>query len=70
LSASASEVLAGGLHDNCRAVVVGTTSFGKGKIQAVFGLKDGEGMTMTGICASFHYYLFLALLKNALLSLI
>ena len=47
LSASASEVLAGGLHDNCRAVTVGSNSFGKGKIQAVFGLTDGEGMTMT-----------------------
>ena len=47
LSASASEVLAGGLHDNCRAVTVGSNSFGKGKIQAVFGLSDGEGLTMT-----------------------
>jgi len=47
LSASASEVLAGALHDNCRAVTVGSTSFGKGKIQAVFGLGNGEGMTMT-----------------------
>jgi carboxyl-terminal processing protease len=37
LSASASEVLAGGLHDNCRAILVGSNSFGKGKIQAVFG---------------------------------
>lgn len=47
LSASASEVLAGGLHDNCRAVVVGSKTFGKGKIQAVFGLSDGEGLTLT-----------------------
>lgn len=47
LSASASEVLAGGLHDNCRAVVAGATTFGKGKIQAVFGLANGEGLTMT-----------------------
>ena len=47
LSASASEVLAGGLHDNCRATLTGSTTFGKGKIQAVFGLADGEGLTMT-----------------------
>jgi carboxyl-terminal processing protease len=47
LSASASEVLAGGLHDNCRAVIIGSKTFGKGKIQAVFGLQDGEGLTMT-----------------------
>jgi carboxyl-terminal processing protease len=47
LSASASEVLAGGLHDNCRAVLAGEKTYGKGKIQAVFGLQDGEGLTMT-----------------------
>lgn len=47
LSASASEVLASGLHDNCRAVLAGEKTFGKGKIQAVFGLSDGEGMIMT-----------------------
>lgn len=46
LSASASEVLSGGLHDNCRAVLAGE-NFGKGKIQAVFGLADGGGLTMT-----------------------
>eukprot|EP01038_Epipyxis_sp_PR26KG_P006181 gene6181-8512_t len=47
LSASASEVLVSGLHDNCHAVVTGSKTFGKGKIQAVFGLSDGKGLTMT-----------------------
>jgi carboxyl-terminal processing protease len=47
LSASASEVLAGALHDNCRASLTGSNSFGKGKIQAVFGLQNGGGLTMT-----------------------
>jgi carboxyl-terminal processing protease len=47
LSASASEVLTGGLRDNCRAVTAGSTTFGKGKIQAVFGLANGEGLVMT-----------------------
>jgi carboxyl-terminal processing protease len=47
LSASASEVLAGGLRDNCRAVLVGSKTFGKGKIQAVFGLANGGGLTLT-----------------------
>jgi carboxyl-terminal processing protease len=46
-SASASEVLAGSLHDNCRAVVMGETSFGKGLVQAVYGLKNGAGLVLT-----------------------
>jgi C-terminal processing protease CtpA/Prc len=46
-SASASEVLAGALRDNCRAVVMGDTSFGKGLIQAVYGLKNGNGLVLT-----------------------
>ena len=46
-SASASEVLAGALHDNCRAAVVGSKSFGKGLIQAVYGLKNGAGLVLT-----------------------
>jgi carboxyl-terminal processing protease len=46
-SASASEVFTGSLHDNCRAVVMGENSFGKGKIQAVYGLKDGAGLVLT-----------------------
>lgn len=46
-SASASEVLAGALHDQCRAVVMGSNSFGKGLIQAVYGLKNGSGLVLT-----------------------
>jgi len=46
-SASASEVLSGALHDNCRAALVGSRSFGKGLIQAVYGLNDGSGLVMT-----------------------
>lgn len=46
-SASASEVLAGSLHDNCRAIVMGKQSFGKGLIQAVYGLKNGAGLVLT-----------------------
>jgi carboxyl-terminal processing protease len=42
-TASASEVLAGALHDNCRAVLMGDRSFGKGLIQAVYGLPHGDG---------------------------
>lgn len=46
-SASASEVLAGSLHDNCRAILMGEKSFGKGMIQAVYGLKNGAGLVLT-----------------------
>jgi len=46
-SASASEVLAGALRDNCRAVVMGDTSFGKGLVQAVYGLENGYGLVLT-----------------------
>ena len=46
-SASATEVLAGALRDNCRAVVMGSKSFGKGLIQAVYGLKNGSGLVLT-----------------------
>lgn len=47
-SASSSEVLSGGLRDNCRAVVAaGSASYGKGLIQGVFGLSDGSGLVVT-----------------------
>jgi C-terminal processing protease CtpA/Prc len=32
-TASASEIVAGSLHDNCRAALVGNRTFGKGLIQ-------------------------------------
>lgn len=46
-SASASEVLSGALRDNCRAVVMGDQTFGKGLVQAVYGLKNGYGLVLT-----------------------
>lgn len=46
-SASASEVLAGALRDNDRARIVGSRSFGKGSVQTVIPLDNGDAIKLT-----------------------
>lgn len=46
-SASSSEILAGALQDNNRAVIVGTQTFGKGSVQTVMPLSNGRAIKLT-----------------------
>jgi carboxyl-terminal processing protease len=46
-TASAAEIVAGALKDAGRAVLVGERSFGKGSVQSIFPLKNGEGLRLT-----------------------
>ncbi len=46
-SASGSEVLAGALQDHDRATIAGTTTYGKGSVNALYPLGDGSGLYIT-----------------------
>jgi len=51
-TASSSEIVAGALKDQHRALLVGTKTFGKGSVQTVYPLEGGRGLRLT----TAHYY--------------
>jgi carboxyl-terminal processing protease len=46
-SASSSEIVAGALQDNSRAVIAGSKTFGKGSVQTVMPLSNGRAIKLT-----------------------
>ena len=46
-SASASEIVAGALQDNARAIIMGEKTFGKGSVQTILPIRDDAALKLT-----------------------
>ena len=46
-TASAAEIVSGAMKDTKRAVIVGEKTFGKGSVQSIIELQNGEGLRLT-----------------------
>lgn len=46
-SASASEIVAGAVHDHKRGMIVGRQTYGKWSVQTLFQVRDGAGLRLT-----------------------
>ena len=55
-SASASEIVAGALQDQKRAVLLGEDTYGKGSVQSIIPLKNKRGNTINNIQILFTFW--------------
>ena len=46
-SASASEIVSGAIQDHDRGLIVGETTFGKGLVQSIYHISEGNGLALT-----------------------